>query len=109
MFSYHNSQNLLRIHCNDTPGYSDICYLINVDTKGQLLDCVMDRDSRFKNIEEYTLYSLKHELNNIIRNHLNTQENCRECVINQKGKDIRCSGFCKFSHTFIRQQVREKD
>ncbi len=87
----------------------DICYLINIDTKGQLLDCVMDRGSHFKNIEEYTPYSLKQELNNIILNRLNTQENCRECDVNQKGKDIRCSGFCKFSRTFIRQQAREKD
>lgn len=84
----------------------DIRQLINIDVNGRLLICHMDRKHKKGPIEKYTPEMLLQELDFTLRSRLKSQEDCKECDINNSSEGIKCGGFCQFSNAYAKNKVR---
>lgn len=68
---------------------------ISIDVKGYLYPCVMDRNSKLGNLNEYIPERVISDLLEETEKFLIPL--CEECDINKD--EIRCGGFCRFSYS----------
>tara|TARA_Y100000590_G_scaffold470719_1_gene668409 strand:+ start:18805 stop:20070 length:1266 start_codon:yes stop_codon:yes gene_type:complete len=83
----------------------DIRQLINIDINGQLMACHMDRQQKTIAVETYSSDELLKDLNDTLMARLNSQKSCINCDINNSADGIKCGGLCKFSKSFIKNDI----